>query len=423
MRERHRQAPFGDFVARAAAAGELVVQPRMGFGAPRDMRAGLEATRRARATTVGTITLDSYTRTGDHAAARLALATGADLNGYPIVTHPVRTTRALLDGMNTGAFPVQVRHGSARPQAIFTALTAAGLFATEGGPVSYCLPYSRLPLADSVRNWKRCCEILVRAAGDRAVPHLETFGGCMLGQLCPPSLLVALSVLEAVFFRRQGVRSVSLSYAQQTSPAQDEEAIAALRALAAEFLPDTQWHIVVYAYMGLYPRTRSGALALLEEAAELAVRTGSERLIVKTAAEAFRIPTIAQNVEALEYAASVAEGERGRAARSTAAVPDTGVMAEARGLVDAVLDLHPDVGRGLVCAFDRGYLDVPYCLHPGNAGRTSSGLDGDGRLVWTSTGTMPLGERRPGRPAPGGDDFLRSLSYVRQKFDAKEQIP
>lgn len=30
---------FGAFVARAAAAGQLVVQPRMGFGEPRRMRA------------------------------------------------------------------------------------------------------------------------------------------------------------------------------------------------------------------------------------------------------------------------------------------------------------------------------------------------------------------------------------------------
>ena len=68
---------------------------------------------------------------------------------------------------------------------------------------------------------------LVADRGGRA--HLETFGGCLLGQLCPPSLLVAISVLEALFFVQHGLRSVSLSYAQQTHPAQDIEALAALR--------------------------------------------------------------------------------------------------------------------------------------------------------------------------------------------------
>lgn len=137
-------------------------------------------------------------------------------------------------------------------------------------------------------------------------PHLETFGGCMLGQLCPPSQLVAISVLEALFFCRYGIRSVSLSYAQQTHPEQDREAVAALRRLCAELLPTPNWHVVIYAYMGVYPTTDAGAYLLLDQATRLAVDSGSERLIVKTVAESRRIPTIAENVAALESAARTA---------------------------------------------------------------------------------------------------------------------
>jgi methylaspartate mutase epsilon subunit len=231
----------------------------MGFGDWRRMRAGLERTRFAAATTVGTITLDSYTRVGRHDAARRALADGSPLNGYPIVAYPVDVTRALLGDVLDESFPVQVRHGSSRPQQIIRSLTAAGLDSTEGGPVSYCLPYGRTPLRESVDNWARGCELLARLAPPPRVPHLETFGGCMLGQLCPPSLLVAISVLEAVFFAQHGITSVSLSYAQQTDPAQDEDAIRALRRLAAEFLPArTDWHAVLYTYMGVYPASPGG---------------------------------------------------------------------------------------------------------------------------------------------------------------------
>lgn len=75
----------------------------------------------------------------------------------------------------------------------------------------------------------------------------------MLGQLCPPSLLVALSVLEGVFFRQHGLRSVSLSYAQQTHHDQDVEALLALRTLAGEHLAGMDWHVVLYTYMGVFP--------------------------------------------------------------------------------------------------------------------------------------------------------------------------
>ncbi|MFD5432627.1 methylaspartate mutase [Kitasatospora sp. NPDC127067] len=415
------RAGFGAFVAQAAEAGALVVQPRMGMARAAVMREGLLATRGAAAVTVGTITLDSYTRTGDLDAARRALAAGAGLNGYPIVTHPVEVTREVLRGVADAGFPVQVRHGSAAPERIVEALLAAGLDATEGGPVSYCLPYGRTPLHEAVARWRRSCEILASARESGAEPHLETFGGCMMGQLCPPSLLIAISVLEALFFRQNGLRSISLSYAQQANARQDEEALAALGRIAGELLADVDRHLVVYAYMGVYPLSPGGARLLLEDAARLAVRGGAARLIVKTTAEAHRIPTVAENVRALETAAAAAAAERGRP--RPAAAPDTGIEAEARALIGAVLDLDADVGRALVRAFAAGYLDVPYCLHPDNAGRTGSSLGPDGRLHWSGVGSMPIaGLVERGRaPILGSAGLLAALSHVRRGYDGRAE--
>jgi len=407
---------FGDFVARAQRSGRLVVQPRMGVSDPAAMRTGLLATKHATATTVGTITLDSYTRMGDNANARTALATGAELNGYPIVAHDPAVTRAVLDGVAGPDFPVQIRHGSPCPQPIIEALMAAGLHATEGGPVSYCLPYSRTPLAESIPNWARGCDLLAGVEATGVQPHIECFGGCMMGQLCPPGLLVALSVLECMFFRQHGIRSVSLSYAQQTNAVQDTEAVLALRRLAAEWLPDVDWHIVIYTYMGVYPRTADGAALLLEEAARLAVRTGAARLIVKTVAEGYRIPTFAENVAALQTAALAAD----HCTTITGSLVDTGIHAEASTLIETVVELGPDLGRALAEAFRLGYLDLPYCLHPDNAGRTRSVLDGSGRLQWARIGSMPIrnvvGPNGSAEMTAAG--LLASLSYVERSYDS-----
>jgi methylaspartate mutase epsilon subunit len=415
-----RAASFGDIVAHHHAAGRLVVQPRMGFSDPAMMSAGLAATRSARADTVGTITLDSYTRLGDHEAARRAVASGAELNGYPLVDQAPEITAALVEEAVTPLFPVQVRHGSADARQIVRVLLANGLHATEGGPVSYCLPYSRTPLAEAVEHWRRCCEVLAEARRPHREPHLETFGGCMMGQLCPPALLVALSLLEGIFFARHGVRCISFSYAQQTNPAQDEEAVAALQALVAEYVPRPRTHIVVYTYMGVYPRTRTGALRLLAESARLAVRGGASRLIVKTEAEAYRLPTVAENVAALELAADVARTERALLAGAPAAAPpDTGIAAQARALVDNVLSLDEDLGRALCKAFAAGQLDVPFCLHPDNAGRARGYLDRDGRLQWQRIGALPLGHlvRPTGAERMSSAGLLESLRYMQRRFD------
>ncbi|MFC8021468.1 methylaspartate mutase [[Kitasatospora] papulosa] len=408
-------AGFGAFVRRAHHAGRLVVQPRMGMSSPQRMRAGLLATRDADATTVGTLTLDSYTRVGDLESAQLAVLEGVDLNGYPLVSHETATTRRVLDGIYGPQFPVQVRHGSAAPQHIFRALTAVGLDASEGGPVSYCLPYGRVPLRDSVAHWTESCEHFATLRRTGAEPHLETFGGCVLGQLCPPGLLVAVSVLEALFFRRHGIRSISVSYAQQTNRRQDSEAVAALRSLCTRFLSDTEWHVVVYAYMGLFPETEHGARRLLAQAAELAVQSGSERLIVKTVAESRRIPSVAENVSALEHAAAVAA----RTVRDPLEGTGTETYAEAYALVDAVLNLDDDLGTALLRAFSEGRLDVPYCLHPDNAGLSRSYIAEDGRLCWSDVGKMPLSGVVDARPAHTvtSSELLASLSYVRRSFD------
>ncbi|WP_078850084.1 methylaspartate mutase [Streptomyces sp. NRRL F-5126] len=418
-----REAPegsFAGFVHAAASRGELVVQPRMGFSDPRWMHAGLLAVKGAAATAAGTITLDSFTRTGDLTAAGTALVTGVPLNGYPITSHPLDVTRSILNDVRDRGFPVQVRHGSAAPQEIFRTLTRLGIDATEGGPVSYCLPYGAVPLHDSIRNWKDSCWIFAELRTGGLQPHLETFGGCMMGQLGPPALHVAISVLEAMFFRQHGIQSVSLSFAQQTNFEQDMAGISALRRLATDLLGDCGWHIVVYTYMGVFPRTVAGATLLGETAVRLAVHGGAQRIIVKTTAEATRIPTIEDNVVAIERAALVAAtlDERERPDVDETLLTSE-VHAEAAALVHGVLDLRPDIGDALEVAFRKGYLDVPFCLHPDNKGRARSYIRPDGRLAWSDVGAMPLhgvADISPGR-AMRSSELMRSLSYVAERFD------
>ncbi|MET0233524.1 MAG: methylaspartate mutase [Kibdelosporangium sp.] len=410
-----RSPSFGEVVAGYRARGELVVQPRMGFADPVLMRQGLLATRSAEAATVGTITLDSYTRVGDHDSVLAALRSGTSLNGYPIVDLDPATTTAMLSGVLRPGFPVQIRHGSADPRRIVRTLLDCGLHATEGGPVSYCLPYSRMPLAAAVDNWRQCCEML--AGADQA--HLETFAGCMMGQLCPPALLVALSVLEGMFFWQNGIRCISFSYAQQTHAGQDEEAVAALQDLIDQYVPRARTHVVIYAYMGVYPRTPGGALRLLGESARLAARTGASRLIVKTTAEAHRIPTVAENVTALEHAAVAAQD-----VLPLRGVADTGIHAQAKALIDNVLSLDDDLGRALVTAFAHGHLDVPFCLHPDNAGRTRGFLDADGRLEWQRIGALPIGDlvSLPSAERMTSAALLDALRFVEQKFDRRSYL-
>jgi methylaspartate mutase epsilon subunit len=84
-----------------------------------------------------------------------------------------------------------------------------------------------------------------------------------------------------------------------------------------------------------------------------------------------------------------------------------------------VLTLDADVGRALVAAFARGYLDVPFCLHPDNAGRARGYLDPAGRLEWERIGALPLGGlvELPAAARMTAAGLLDALRFVERKFD------
>ena len=238
----------------------------------------------------------------------------------------------------------------------------------------------------------------------------------MLGQLCPPGLLVAISVLEALFSAQHGLTSVSLSYAQQTSAAQDEDAVRALRRLAAEFLPrPLDWHVVLYTYMGVYPssprRRPAPAGGVGPAGGELrrgpADRQDHRRVLPDPHRRGER-PRPGdrrrggQHRDRQQSDASTGTASTAGARAAPAGPGQRGLPQRPAGLVEAVLELGGNLGRGLRTAFSRGYLDIPFCLHPDNAGRSRSFIDDRGQLCWSHTGAMPIRPGPPGarRPVP-----------------------
>lgn len=417
----NNQGYFHHFIERHRASRRVIVQPRMGFAAARRMRRGLRAVREFDGLSIGTLTLDSKTRLRLFEDAAEALRCQQPLNGYPIVAHGAEATRALLAGIQGSDFPVQVRHGSPLPYEVFEVSRAAGIDAIEGGPVSYCLPYGRVPLAECVRAWGDCARFWAEAGDeDGTVNHLESFGGCMLGQLCPPEMLVAISILEGLFFIRHGLRSVSVSHAQGTNGEQDVGGVLALRRLAGELFGETSWHVVLYTWMGLFPESERGARSIIEESARVAAVSGALRLIVKTAAEAHQIPTLADNLRAMRWSADAADAARDEPPSGRALELGEDIYRQARRITEAVLSLSPDVGQAITKAFRKGLLDVPFCIHPDNRNEARPHLDErSGLLGWSAAGRVPVDVTRPGHRARhfSSSALRRVLSHNQRKYD------
>lgn len=411
---------FHEFVG--AVKNTLIVQPRMGFSAFSVMREGLERVKNVAAPTIGTITLDSFTRTGDFSSARKAIENGSDLNGYPIVSQGKTVNEQLIKGLIGTDFPIQVRHGSSRPEHIFKAIVEAGIDASEGGPISYCFPYGKVPLRDSIRSWKACSEIF--AAVEHKKCHLESFGGCMMGQLCPPSMLIAITIAEALFFKRFGVQSYSVSLTQGSNVQQDIAALTALHLMCEKYLgPAENWHVVYYTFMGKFPETMNGARALMRDSVRIAKAGGAKRLIVKTVMEAHQIPTIADNIEALEQAH---QDFHDPAVDEIPGNEDHGVVQEifeeADFLIDLLLNLDSAIEQAIQLAFKKGYWDVPFCLHPNNNNAALAKLNKEGFILWADPGKIPfpkhiLNNNFSKRACLNSNELLFMLSFNQFKYD------
>jgi methylaspartate mutase epsilon subunit len=96
---------------------------------------------------------------------------------------------------------------------------------------------------------------------------------------------------------------------------------------------------------------------------------------------------------------------------------DSETYIEARALIEAVLELDPDIDTALLKAFERGILDIPFCLHPDNRNEARSLIDGEGQLHWLDTGQMPLPSPHHSADLLTSDGLLKSLNYTASRYD------
>lgn len=410
---------FNQYVKRKAREG-LVVQPRMGFSDIELMRTGLEAVKSLPFPTVGTITIDAMTRQGLHCEAKEMVRKREKLNGFPLASFDEPELASLFEGLSDD-FPIQVRHGTPLPMHVFEAAMRAGLYIIEGGPVSYALPYGKTRLTDTFVAWQESLERWVAYGAKNNIDvHLESFSGCMMGQLCPPSILIALNILEGLWFESIGIRSLSLSLAQGTSSEQDTAALRALRTIADNFLQEASFHIVAYTWMGVFPESARGAERLIKESAKVARVGGAERLIVKTVRESIGIPTIEDNLQALEWCHNESKQHQFDSDfNATNQRLYNDLVTEATSIIDAVLSMHRDIGVAIQGAFQKGYLDIPFCIHPDNSNSARPLIDRDGKIGWAKVGNVPIDSEHKniGELTLSSSGLLKALRFNREKFD------
>lgn len=391
------QPSFPRLLAEAEAGlRPMVIQPRSGVPGVDEQLALFRLLRNAGAAALS-YQVDSLTRNNRYADAAEAIATSARtghavLNGFPVVNHGVETLRRMTS--ETGA-PLQSRHSTRDPRLLAEISYAGGITGYEGGPICYNIPYYKnFPLRDAIATWKyvdRLTGIYFERFG---IPLDREFFGTLTATLIPPSIAIASNLVEAVLAARQGVKCVSLGYAEQGNRAQDIAAIRVMNDVSREVLAglgfgDVAVHTVFHQYMAAFPQSERRSEELIFASSVTAGLARATRILTKTPAESRKIPTVDDNVRGLELTRLGIEAARG------VQIPD-GVDEEARILRREVLSIfeslldcgHGDLEEGLVRGFALGLLDIPFAPSVHNRGEVLTARDVHGAVRFLNIGGL-----------------------------------
>jgi methylaspartate mutase epsilon subunit len=393
-----RQPSFpAEHAAVLRRARPMLLQPRSGVATIGDQIRAFRSYVSAGARVLS-YQVDSLTRLNEYAQAdeaiRESVQTGvSSLNGFPVVSHGVAGLRRVIGAIGV---PLQTRHSTRDPRLLAEISYAGGVTAFEGGAICYNIPYYKdYRLADSIPVWQYVDRLTAQYFERFGIALDREFFGTLTGTLIPPCLAIAVDLLESILAVTQGVKCLSLGYAEQGHRVQDIAAIRTLGRMARDLVRalgyrDVQINTVFHQYMAAFPNDRARAESLIYQSAITAGLSGATRALIKTPVEAFRIPSIADNVLAMALVRA------GVAAAATEPVDEPAVEAECRLIAretQAILDSviysgSGDVAPGIVQAFRRGLLDIPFAPSIHNAGAVLTARDLTGAVRFLSTGHL-----------------------------------
>ncbi len=396
--EYHESLPASkQFAATLETADRVLIQPRAGVPQLDDQIDLLEHLETEGEADLLPTTIDSYTRDNQYEKAQEGLRrsreTGDDeLNGFPAVNHGIDGCRQLIDSVET---PVQVRHGTPDARTLAAVTLAGGFQSFEGGPITYNLPYtSKYTLEETIEYWQYVDRLCGAYTERGVVINREPFGP-LTGTLVPPSVTIAICIIEGLLAATQGVRSVTLGYGQVGNVVQDVAAIRAMDALGEEYLPDEVTVTTVFhQWMGGFPRDEARAQGVIGLGSATAAIAEPDKIITKSPQEAKGVPTPEANARGLRTTKQTLRMLADQAVEPDGVDREQEIIEQTvRSMMDAVYAAGDgDVARGTVRAFEAGKLDIPFPPSDAAAGDMLPARDDDGRVRMLKFGNLAVSE-------------------------------
>ena len=394
----HKQLAW--VMRKADAEGRCLTQPRGGFGTFELQKELMQALDRDGHADIVPTTTDSYTRNEQwHLAEKGIKETEklgrSMLNGYPMVNYGVGPTSALIDAINK---PAIMLTGTTMPKLTGEIGYAAGYSGYLGSGIAYTVSYIKdLTIEEGIRNYQYL-DRLVAMYLDAGVELHRRQPGFLTGTNIPPSIAIAVCILDCLLAAGQGVRNYGLEMGETLHLVQDAAATVVCRELCQEYLAKKGYAgiftpVTLLHWMGAWPHDDAQAAALISYGGTLAAIAGAISVTTKSVHEAFGLPTPQANAEGLRTtrtAIYLARNIRLDGLPEFEREKDL-IRREVRPIVDKVLEMGDgDAAVGSVRAFEAGVLDIPWSPNRGVKSRVLPARDVDGYLRIVDPALMPF---------------------------------
>jgi methylaspartate mutase epsilon subunit len=378
-----------------SSAESPLVQPRSGVSNHKKMIELLKHLDDFGGPDILTITIDAYTRLNKYEKA----ASAENLNGYPLIHHGVEKVEQLQDAVRV---PLQVRHGSPDARLLAEMSFRSRITAFEGGGITYNIPYSKsVPIAHSLKTWAYVDRLAGKLAEKNIVIDRETFGS-LTGVLTPPSISIAISLLEAALAVEQGVKCITIGFPETGAMIQDVAALQVIPTLAKKYFTQLGFESVFvftsfHQWMGSFPAASPQALALIGASVGSAVIGRATKMINKTFQEAAGVPTAESNAFSIKYCKSlIAYGKEW----PQLSLPESVLEEEKFWISRQVHEILEAVGRlegahlseQIVRAFELGILDIPFPASQFVKGDVIPARDSNRAIRYLQFGAIPFSE-------------------------------
>jgi methylaspartate mutase epsilon subunit len=402
---------------------EPLVQPRTGV-ANLENQVSILKFLEASGIHIASVQLDAASRSKLYAQAKTGVDWsrqngGSFLNGFPVPVHGVSGVRRIVDALK---LPFQLRAGGPDHRLTYEIALAGGATGVEGGFICYLFPYDKLTRpADSVKNWQYVDRLCAWYFERHHISINREYFGTLTANLIAPALAIAINIVQAILSVKQGVRSISLGYAEQGNRAQDIAAILSLEKLGNRYLakygfPDRRVTTVFHQFMAAFPKDEAKAEDLIYNSAVTAALARATKVMTKTPVEAAKIPSAQENA----WGIAIAKRGLRAAAHQSCNWPLINfeshlIEREVTEILNVIEELgNGSIARGAIRAFEEGYLDIPFSPNVHNHNEVVTLRDKAGAIRFAEFGKLPF--------SSAVKDFHRSRIDERKTLERDSKI-